>query len=676
MSTSKETYQVIARKWRPRRFDELVGQQHVSRTLKNTIMQNRVGHAYLFVGPRGTGKTTSARIFAKALNCESGIVEEPCCECKSCLEIAASSSLDVIEIDGASHNKVDDIRDIRDNVIYTPSRSRYKIYIIDEVHMLTNAAWNALLKTLEEPPPHVKFLFATTEPHKVIRTVLSRCQRFDLKPIPAPLIAERLRMIADAEKVNIDDRALSAVARAADGGMRDGQSIFDQIISFCGSSDPGTPIGEQDVLDVFGLASGTELKNLTGAIFANDIPGVISVIQKLADSGRDLERLYSDLVYYVRNLMIATSCPNPADILEVNDDEMKDLSEIASSGVAHLVPRILNGLVNSEQSFRYALNKRVSLEVAVVRTMRDTHSLQIDDLIAQLNSLRDGGVNIPVNTTSQPVVQQLAPQAASPMHTPPVDQKKTAELVVEQPKPKPEQVPAPQKPEPIPQAPAPQVPVQQIKEEPPAPEPPPSKPEPLAEAPKQTEPPPTPVPAPQPVQAPAESKPVQPPPPPQQEYPQYDPGLEIQEEEPEDMRDTTVNPGDEEQLWQKIKAEVEAGAANDQLKNCLQYLNAASWIHETLDLNYRPEEMPAIDLEYFMSGEPASELTEILKRITGSSIARVILKKWLQGVSSNETDLHRQTVDPEARERIAAHPFVQNVCEAFNGRLIDVRTKN
>ena len=227
-------YQVLARKWRPQTFAEVVGQEHISRTLRNAIIQNRIGHAYLFVGSRGIGKTTTARIFAKALNCANNVDGEPCCQCQSCREVAAGTSMDVIEIDGASHNKVEHIRDIRENVQYTPVNGKYKIYIIDEVHMLTPQAWNALLKTLEEPPEHVKFLFATTEPHKVLPTIISRCQRFDLKRISVPLIVQRLRQIADGEHIHVEDNALAAIARAADGGMRDAQSIFDQMIAFCG----------------------------------------------------------------------------------------------------------------------------------------------------------------------------------------------------------------------------------------------------------------------------------------------------------------------------------------------------------------------------------------------------------------------------------------------------------
>jgi len=386
------TYQVLARKWRPQRFTEVVGQQHITRTLQNAIRQSRVGHAYLFVGPRGIGKTTTARIFAKALNCESGIVPEPCCACQSCEEIAGGSSLDVIEIDGASHNKVEHVRDIRENVQYTPSRSRYKIYIIDEVHMLSTAAWNALLKTLEEPPPHVKFLFATTEPHKVLPTIVSRCQRFDLKRISVPLIVERLAQIAESEGIRIDERALAAVARAADGAMRDAQSIFDQMIAFCGGRDGDDVIEEQDVIDVFGLASGAELAELARALIGNNLNAALAIVQSLADHGRDLERLHTDLIGYVRNVMICSVCSDPSQLLEVSASELGELQEISQGADPRLVQRILQGLLTQEASLRTALNKRVFIEATIARVIVDAHSVQLDQVIARLNELRQSGV--------------------------------------------------------------------------------------------------------------------------------------------------------------------------------------------------------------------------------------------------------------------------------------------
>ena len=251
-------YQVLARTYRPMNFVDLVGQSHISETLLNAIKNERVGHAYLFVGTRGTGKTTSARIFAKALNCEAPLPDgNPCCQCTNCNEITEGSSLDVREIDGASNNKVEHIREIRDQVQFAPARCKYKIYIIDEAHMLTTQAWNALLKTLEEPPSHVKFFFATTEVHKVIPTILSRCQRFDLKRITLNTISERLHQIAQNEGISIAPEAIASIARAANGGMRDALSILDQMIAFC--SNAGKTITEDDVTGVFGMSSSKEL---------------------------------------------------------------------------------------------------------------------------------------------------------------------------------------------------------------------------------------------------------------------------------------------------------------------------------------------------------------------------------------------------------------------------------
>src|SRR5262245_60634249 len=285
------SYQVIARKYRPQRFSEVVGQEHVTQTLSNAITQNRIAHAYLFVGPRGTGKTTVARIFAKCLNCTGGPkVDFPDSDPKA-REIAEGRSLDVLEIDGASNRGIDEIRELRDTVKYAPASSKFKIYIIDEVHMLTKEAFNALLKTLEEPPEHVKFMFATTEPEKVLPTILSRCQRFDLRRIPASLIVKHLGEIAAKENVRIDEPALSAVARGAEGGMRDAESTLDQLISFCGDK-----IQENDVLSMFGLAARGQLLSLANMILRGSSSDALRELNDLARNGKDLGRLLSDLL--------------------------------------------------------------------------------------------------------------------------------------------------------------------------------------------------------------------------------------------------------------------------------------------------------------------------------------------------------------------------------------------
>ena len=459
-------YQVLARKWRPQTFAEVVGQEHISRTLRNAIIQNRIGHAYLFVGSRGIGKTTTARIFAKALNCANNVDGEPCCQCQSCREVAAGTSMDVIEIDGASHNKVEHIRDIRENVQYTPVNGKYKIYIIDEGHMLTPQAWNALLKTLEEPPEHVKFLFATTEPHKVLPTIISRCQRFDLKRISVPLIVQRLRQIADGEHIHVEDNALAAIARAADGGMRDAQSIFDQMIAFCGGLADGELITEKDVIDVFGLASGIELREMAAALFTNDINRAMVVLQALADSGRDLERLFGDLINYVRNIMVAGICDDPSKFLEVSDSELADLIGIGRSIDRQMVQRILQGLVAQEWSFRAAVNKRIYFETVLARVMLDAHSVQLDDIIARLNVLTGvlppdqlppprPAVVIPPATIVTAAPQQ--PQAVAPQPQPQVAPQPQPMATVPQPQVAPQPQPTATAPQPQPQvAPQPQ----------------------------------------------------------------------------------------------------------------------------------------------------------------------------------------------------------------------------
>ncbi len=312
-------YQVLARKWRPQRFSEVIGQEHVTKTLQNQIMRQRAAHAYLFVGPRGIGKTTIARIFAKALICRKYPSMEPCCECDNCKAVQDASCLDVIEIDGASNNTVDNVRNLRDEVYYAPVSGKFKIYIVDEVHMLTAGAWNAFLKTVEEPPAHVKFIFATTEAHKVIPTIVSRCQRFDLRRIPTAMISKSLAKIAEQEKVRISPDALSAIARAADGGMRDAESLLDQMIAF--RSSENEEIGESDIVSVFGLAAKDELEGLVAALFDNDVQKIVNTLNTIASSGKNLEKLYDDLLSTLRSVQIAKIAgKNAGRILEENDE--------------------------------------------------------------------------------------------------------------------------------------------------------------------------------------------------------------------------------------------------------------------------------------------------------------------------------------------------------------------
>src|SRR6185295_18638331 len=321
-SALKMAYQVIARKYRPQRFADVVGQEHVTQTLTNAIAQNRIAHAYLFCGPRGTGKTTVARIFAKCLNCTGGPKVDFAEDDPRCQEITEGRSIDVLEIDGASNNGVEQVRELRETVKYAPASSKFKIYIIDEVHMLSTAAFNALLKTLEEPPEHVKFLFATTDPEKVLPTILSRCQRFDLRRIPISLISKHLSEIAKKENVKIDAAALHAIARGAEGALRDAESTLDQLISFCGDK-----IEETDVLSMFGLTARSQVVALAAAVLDGEAETALRELNELAKHGKDLGRLLSDLLGHFRNLLIYQVSKGDLKLLEVSEAEVVSLQE-------------------------------------------------------------------------------------------------------------------------------------------------------------------------------------------------------------------------------------------------------------------------------------------------------------------------------------------------------------
>ncbi len=366
-------YQVIARKWRPQTFQDVVGQDHVVRTLRNAIGRNRIAHAYLFVGPRGTGKTSTARIFAKALNCTDGPKADFDPKDPAVQAITDGTSMDVIEIDGASNNSVDQIRELRDDVRYAPTQGKYKIYIIDEVHMLSNQAFNALLKTLEEPPEHVKFVFATTDVQKVLPTILSRCQRFDLKPIPSELIVQRLQTIAVEEKINVTPEALACIARMADGGMRDAQSIFDQMISFCGSD-----IAEADVLDVYGLVSGEKINALAGAVAAGDHQKIIALVDECDESGRDLVRLLTDMQALVRNALLDAIAKGG------RSERLGGVSMTTEQ-----LTRLLDGLREGEGGVKLGLAEKINFEVTLLKAVEASRSRAIDSLIKELAALAE-----------------------------------------------------------------------------------------------------------------------------------------------------------------------------------------------------------------------------------------------------------------------------------------------
>ncbi len=390
------SYQVIARKYRPQRFEDVVGQEHVTQTLANAIKAGRIAHAYLFCGPRGTGKTTLARIFAKALNCTDGPKADFDDNDPRVQEITQGRSLDVLEIDGASNNGVEQVRELRETARFAPAGSKFKLYIIDEVHMLSTAAFNALLKTLEEPPAHVKFFFATTDPEKVLPTILSRCQRFDLRRIPVPLIVKHLKYIAGNEGVTIDDPALHAVARGAEGCMRDAESTLDQLISFCGNK-----IEEPDVLSMFGLAAQAQILELSRAVLAGEVDTALRQLNELSKGGKDLGRLLSDLLNHFRNLLIYLVSKGDLTMLEVSEMEADLLKQQSALASPETLSRIMEVLADAEMRLRDATSKKILLEVALLRAIESRNALPIDTVLKQLQQLREstGGTSY---TSPQP----------------------------------------------------------------------------------------------------------------------------------------------------------------------------------------------------------------------------------------------------------------------------------
>ena len=385
-------------------FDDLVGQTHVARTLKNAVAQNRLAHAYLFVGPRGVGKTSTARILAKSLNCVEGPTVTPCGKCDNCREIAAGNSLDVIEIDGASNNSVEDVRQLRENVRYAPAKGRYKIYLIDEVHMLSPAAFNALLKTLEEPPEHVKFIFATTEPQKVLPTILSRCQRFDLHRIPANLIAQHLQFIAKKEKITLQTAAAHAIARGAEGGLRDAESMLDQLVAFCGEK-----INESDVLDVFGFTSEQMVIDLTGRILRGETPEAIDLLHQQSEAGKDMMRLMTDLIAYLRDLLVFKAKPDALSE-DVDPDVQKALGAHAERISTDRLLELIDQFAAAEGRMKWAPNKKLHFEVAIIKAIQSLGQATLDEVIEKLGELRDVGGVPP--TKSAPVAAGVWPVTA------------------------------------------------------------------------------------------------------------------------------------------------------------------------------------------------------------------------------------------------------------------------
>ncbi len=411
-SSSQEQYIVTARKWRPQRFADVVGQEHVTRTLRNAVQSGRIHHAYIFNGPRGVGKTTTARILAKAVNCENPSPEfEPCNGCASCTEINTGRSMDVIEIDGASNNSVDDIRKLRENAKYPPVKGDYKMYIIDEVHMLSTSAFNALLKTLEEPPRHLLFVFATTEPHKVPATILSRCQRFDFRRMQIDEIAAQLRYIATQEDITIDDESLAVIGKKGDGSMRDSQSIFDQVIAFCGRI-----VEYARVNEALNLIDTEFYFTLGRAIREHDVATILDFAREVFMRGYDLQECLHGLAEHFRNLLTVLATGS-ATLIEASKLHREQYLAEAQKFTQEDVLQYMTIIMNTEQALRFAPQPRLRFEFALVQMAKMDSAVQLSELLAELAELKkkiEGGeISFIGSATAQAASGQAANTRAS-----------------------------------------------------------------------------------------------------------------------------------------------------------------------------------------------------------------------------------------------------------------------
>ena len=379
------SYTALYRKFRPAVFDDVKGQDHIITTLQNQIRANRIGHAYLFCGTRGTGKTTVAKIFAKAVNCEHPVEGSPCGECAMCRSIAAGTSMNVIEIDAASNNGVDSIREIREEVTYRPTEGRYKVYIIDEVHMLSIGAFNALLKTLEEPPEYVIFILATTEIHKIPVTILSRCQHYDFKRISIETITGRMKELMDTEKVEVEDRALTYIAKAADGSMRDALSLLDQCIAFY----LGQRLTYDNVLEVLGAVDTDVFSRLLRKILQRDVAGVLDIVEDLVMMGRELTQLASDFTWYLRNLLLLKTSDNIEDVLDVSTENMAQLKEEAQMIETDMLFRYIRIFSELSGQLKYSTQKRVMLEVALIKMCVPAMETDQDSVLDRIRAVEE-----------------------------------------------------------------------------------------------------------------------------------------------------------------------------------------------------------------------------------------------------------------------------------------------
>jgi DNA polymerase-3 subunit gamma/tau len=419
------SYLVLARKYRPRTFDEVVGQETVTRTMRNALASGRIGHAFLLSGARGVGKTTTARILARALNCakSAGPTPDPCGECAPCVEIAAGTCLDVQEIDGATHNGVEQVRELRESARYNPARDRFKIWIIDEVHMLSTGAFNALLKTLEEPPPRVKFIFATTEYHKIPDTILSRCQQYDFRMIPARELQAHLRQVAAAEKIEVSDEALARIARAAEGSARDALSLFDQVLSFSGQT-----VKDEDIQALLGLVDRELLLAASRAVADGDTLGLLDLVERLSDHGADYRNFARELILHFREILLLKVAPGESALLgQVVPEERERLRPLAEAFSHEDLLRVFEVLTKLEADLRLAQDARVTLELALMKAAQLQRLMPFAELVDRVERIA-GGAPRPVPPPPAPAAPP--PPSPAPAPAPPAADAGTPEAVL------------------------------------------------------------------------------------------------------------------------------------------------------------------------------------------------------------------------------------------------------
>jgi len=418
------SYLVLARKWRPQTFEEVVGQQPVVRTLQNAIDRNRIPHALIFSGVRGVGKTTLARLVAKALNCKEGPTKTPCNKCEHCIEITGGNAIDIHEIDGASNRGIQEIRELKENIRFFPTKSRYKIIIIDEVHMLTTEAFNALLKTLEEPPEHVFFMFATTELHKIPITILSRCQRYELQKVSSRELFEFFSRIAREERVKISDWALNIIVREAGGSVRDGLSLLDQIFSFSGDE-----ITDEDVIQVLGLVDSQVISSMAAAILTGDLASGMKILDEVTSYGGDLKRLANDLLYYFRALVICRISAEPEKLIDVPDQELDELRRTAAQYSAETLQLTFNLLLKGAEDMQYSSHPRLALEMSLIRAAEAGNIVPVTQLLERLETIQGAGGTTPAFSEAGGQAPVPEPVVAEKIKTPTEKPQASAESV-------------------------------------------------------------------------------------------------------------------------------------------------------------------------------------------------------------------------------------------------------